>query len=88
MSETHVVFGTGPLGRAVMNALVAQGRSVRMINRNGRMEDVPPHRPVSADLQHRSGARRIADRFATHQFARPPVKVVRLAHHAGPIAEP
>jgi nucleoside-diphosphate-sugar epimerase len=32
---THVVFGTGPAGRAVAAALVDQGARVRMINRSG-----------------------------------------------------
>jgi nucleoside-diphosphate-sugar epimerase len=32
---THVVFGTGPAGRAVGCALVDQGVRVRMINRSG-----------------------------------------------------
>ena len=32
---THVVFGTGPAGRAVGTALVDQGARVRMINRSG-----------------------------------------------------
>lgn len=33
----HVIFGTGPLGLAVMRALRAQGRRVRMINRSSRV---------------------------------------------------
>ncbi len=36
MSATHVVFGTGPAGTAVAEALVAQGTPVRMVNRSGR----------------------------------------------------
>ena len=32
---THVVFGTGPAGRAVAAALVDQGARVRMVNRSG-----------------------------------------------------
>ncbi len=36
--ELHVVFGTGPLGRAVMRELVVQGKRVRMINRSGKSE--------------------------------------------------
>ena len=34
-AATHVVFGTGPAGRAVADALVDQGVRVRMINRSG-----------------------------------------------------
>lgn len=32
----HVVFGTGPLGLAVMRALLADGERVRMVNRSGK----------------------------------------------------
>ena len=32
---THVVFGTGPAGRAVADALLDQGTRVRMVNRTG-----------------------------------------------------
>lgn len=39
--ELHVVFGTGPLGRAVINALLADGHRVRAVNRRGRMSDQP-----------------------------------------------
>jgi nucleoside-diphosphate-sugar epimerase len=35
--ELHVVFGTGALGLAVMRALRADGRRVRMINRSARV---------------------------------------------------
>ncbi len=34
--ELHVVYGTGPVGMAVMDALVHRGRRVRMVNRSGR----------------------------------------------------
>jgi nucleoside-diphosphate-sugar epimerase len=34
--ELHVVFGTGPVGLSVMDALVKRGRRVRMVNRSGR----------------------------------------------------
>jgi nucleoside-diphosphate-sugar epimerase len=36
MSELHVVFGTGPLGLAVMRELRRRGKHVRMVNRSGR----------------------------------------------------
>jgi uncharacterized protein YbjT (DUF2867 family) len=32
---THVVFGTGPAGRAVATALLGQDSRVRMVNRTG-----------------------------------------------------
>ena len=38
MSDLHVVFGTGPLGLAVMRELRRRGRRVRMINRSSRVK--------------------------------------------------
>lgn len=35
-AATHVVFGSGPAGRAVAGALVDQGVRVRMVNRSGK----------------------------------------------------
>ncbi len=37
----HVVFGAGPVGRAVADELVARGRQVRVISRSGRPSDAP-----------------------------------------------
>src|ERR671916_588376 len=34
--ELHVVFGTGPVGLAVMDELLKKGKRVRMVNRGGR----------------------------------------------------
>ena len=39
-NELHVIFGTGALGRAIMNELLRQGKRVRMANRQGKA-DVP-----------------------------------------------
>jgi nucleoside-diphosphate-sugar epimerase len=39
--ELHVVFGTGPLGKATARALVQMGRRVRMVNRSGSVADIP-----------------------------------------------
>lgn len=38
----HVIFGTGPLGLAVMDALVAQGQAVTLVNRSGRVAEALP----------------------------------------------
>ncbi len=35
MSDLHVIFGTGPVGRGVMRELLARGKRVRVINRSG-----------------------------------------------------
>ncbi len=37
MNELHVVFGTGPLGLAVMRELRSRGKHVRMVNRSSRV---------------------------------------------------
>lgn len=38
MSDTHVVLGTGAIGLALVEELVASGRPVRAVNRSGRAE--------------------------------------------------
>jgi nucleoside-diphosphate-sugar epimerase len=37
-SELHVIFGTGPVGLAVADELVARGKRVRVVNRRGRAD--------------------------------------------------
>ena len=37
-NELHVVFGTGPVGMAIMDELVSKGKRVRMVNRGGRAD--------------------------------------------------
>lgn len=41
MTTLHVVFGTGPLGRSVVNELVRRGRAVRVVSRSGQMSEAP-----------------------------------------------
>lgn len=41
MSANHVVLGTGAIGRAIMDELVKRGETVRMVNRSGKMDEVP-----------------------------------------------
>ena len=41
MSVNHVVLGTGAIGRAVAEELVRRGESVRMVNRSGKMDEIP-----------------------------------------------
>ncbi len=40
-SNLHVVFGTGPLGRSVVNELVRRGHAVRVVSRSGQMAEAP-----------------------------------------------
>jgi nucleoside-diphosphate-sugar epimerase len=37
-NELHVVFGTGPVGLAIMDELVSKGKRVRVVNRSGRAD--------------------------------------------------
>src|SRR5262245_54270347 len=42
MTTNNVVLGTGEIGREVMEELLKRGESVRMANRSGKMDEVPP----------------------------------------------
>ncbi len=52
MSELHVIFGTGPVGRAVADELLGRGNVVvRMVNRFGKLDEAPDGVDVvAADL--------------------------------------
>jgi nucleoside-diphosphate-sugar epimerase len=54
-TELHVIFGTGPLGRAVMESALVQGFNVRMVNRSGTMTAPASVEVVSADVLHNRG---------------------------------
>ena len=41
MSELHVVFGSGPVGLAVVSELLAQGKQVRDASRSGARRGLP-----------------------------------------------
>ena len=73
MSELHVVFGTGPVGRSVMEELVRQGKSVRVVNRSGSMDEVPQSvELVAADLYDPASVRTVAQGAAVaYQCAQP-----------------
>ena len=45
-NETHVIFGSGPIGLALMNELVSQGKRVRIVNRSGFLQ-----RPVPSGVE-------------------------------------
>lgn len=40
-TNLHVVFGTGPLGRSIMNELVRRGQPVRMVSRSSQVAAAP-----------------------------------------------
>jgi len=73
MSQVHVVFGTGPLGRSVMQELLARGRTVRMISRSGTMAETPAGVEVIAgDLYDPTFVGRVAQgASAAYQCAQP-----------------
>lgn len=45
--ELHIIFGTGPLGKAVMRELLVRNKQVRMVNRRGKAE-IPPNVEIIA----------------------------------------
>ncbi len=73
-SERHVVLGSGPLGRATAEALLALGRRVRIVNRSGRMDAAPAGAELAAaDLTDAAAARRAVTGATSVYFcAQPP----------------
>jgi nucleoside-diphosphate-sugar epimerase len=73
MSELHVVFGAGPLGRSVAEALLAQGREVVVVSRSGKMAAAPAGAKLaSADLYDAAAVRSVAQgAAAAYQCAQP-----------------
>ena len=41
MSDLHVIFGTGPLGKWTARELLQMGHRVRLVNRSGRAQNLP-----------------------------------------------
>jgi nucleoside-diphosphate-sugar epimerase len=72
-SELHVVFGTGPLGRSVVEELVRRGRSVRVVSRSGKMTAAPRDvELVAGDLYNAGVVRELARGAAVaYQCAQP-----------------
>lgn len=51
MAFRHIVLGSGAIGRAIMNELAQRGESVRVVNRSGKMDEIPAGvEVVAADL--------------------------------------
>ena len=69
--ERHVVFGTGPLGAAVMRGLLRRGKAVRMVTRTGKPSIATGPAPsvefMSADAYDPAGAS-AAVAGATHVY--------------------
>src|ERR671921_129447 len=67
--ELHVVYGTGPVGLAVMDELVSKGKRVRMVNRSGR-SDVPEGvEVVGGDATNKAFAREASEGASVVYFA-------------------
>src|SRR5215208_4586850 len=73
MSVKHVVFGTGAIGRAVMEELIKRGESVRMVNRSGKMDEVPAGVDVVAsDLYDQAQVREVTQNaLVVYQASQP-----------------
>lgn len=67
--ELHVIFGTGPVGRAIANELSLQGKSIRMVNRSGRKDIPQPIEVVSGDAHDHDFTRKAADGASHVYFA-------------------
>jgi nucleoside-diphosphate-sugar epimerase len=74
MSELHVIFGTGPLGKWTARELVKMGKRVRMINRSGSADRLPDSVEIVAgnayDAEQNIRLTKEAD--AIYQCAQPP----------------
>jgi nucleoside-diphosphate-sugar epimerase len=58
--EVHVVFGSGPVGLAVVETLMAQGKQVRVVSRSGSRRSVPETvEVVRGDATHPEDTRRV-----------------------------
>lgn len=73
MNELHVVFGTGPLGRWTAETLVTMGKTVRMVNRSGKMPNAPTGVEVVASDAYdvAQNIRVTKDAVAIYQCAQP-----------------
>ncbi|HSN75697.1 MAG TPA: NAD-dependent epimerase/dehydratase family protein [Anaerolineae bacterium] len=73
MSNLHVVFGAGPLGRAVVNELVRRGQTVRVVSRSGVMAEAPQGVELrSGDLYNPAAVRDLTQGAAVaYQCAQP-----------------
>ena len=73
MSELHVVFGAGPLGRSVVEELVRRGKTVRVVSRSGKMAEASQGVELAAgDLYDPGTVRRLTEGAAVaYQCAQP-----------------
>jgi nucleoside-diphosphate-sugar epimerase len=69
--ELHVVYGTGPVGMSVMDALVQKGprRRVRMVNRSGKASVSEGVEVVGGDATNEAFTREVSDGASVVYFA-------------------
>jgi nucleoside-diphosphate-sugar epimerase len=67
--ESHVVFGTGPVGLAVMDELLSKSKRVRMVNRNGRASVPHGVEVIGGDATDEVFAREASDGASVVYFA-------------------
>jgi len=68
-NELHVVFGTGPVGLAVMDELVSKGKRVQMVNRSGRADVAEGVEIVGGDAADPTFAREVSVGASVVYFA-------------------
>jgi len=67
-TEIHVVYGNGPVGTAVVETLLAQGKRVRVVTHSGARKDLPPTvEVVRGDATDPADARQVCA-GATHVY--------------------
>jgi nucleoside-diphosphate-sugar epimerase len=73
METENVVIGTGPLGLAVMRALRAKGHQPVMVNRSGKVDDLPTLQVTRADVSDVRAVKRVCKNAGTIFYcAKPP----------------
>jgi len=71
--ELHVIFGTGPVGLAVMDELLRRGKAVRLVNRSGRATAPAGVQVVAGDATDALFTRQICSGAAVvYQCSNPP----------------
>jgi nucleoside-diphosphate-sugar epimerase len=67
--ELHVVFGTGPVGMSVMDALVQRDKRVRIVNRSGRASVPEGVEVVGGDAADPTFTREVSEGASVVYFA-------------------
>ncbi len=73
MSDLHVIFGSGAVGRAIAAELLARRATIRMVNRSGKLDEAPAGvEIVAADLYDLAQVRDVSKGAAVvYQSAQP-----------------